>query len=87
MDYPIEEIIRDMNFSDYSYRTLSNGLMLTNWEISVLDKYRVPYQNCHNLKELLFEIEKTISNFDMCEDLNNVSISISERDYYENTSF
>lgn len=87
MEYPVDEIIEDMNFSDNSYQTLSNGLMLTNWEIAVLDEYQIHYQNCRTLKEVLFEIEKTISSLDMCDDLNNVSMSISERDYYQNTSF
>ena len=87
MEYTVDEIINEINFSDYEYQILGNGLMLTNWEIKVLDQYQIPYQNCHNLKELLFEIEKVISSIDMCDDLDNVSMSISERDYYQNTSF
>ncbi len=87
MDYPVNDLIQDMNFSDYQFQTLKNGLMLMNWEISVLDQYHVPYQKCHSLKEILFEIETVISTLDNCEELDLVSSSISERDYYQNTNF
>lgn len=87
MDYSIDDVVQNMNFSDYQFQTLKSGLMLTNWEISVLDQYHVPYQKCHSLKEILFEIESIISTIDNCEELDSVSISISERDYYQNTNF
>ena len=87
MDYPVNDLIQDMNFSDYQFQTLKNGLMLMNWEISVLDQYHVPYQKCHSLKEILFEIETIISTLDNYEELDLVSNSISERDYYKNTNF
>lgn len=86
-DYSVDEIIQDMDFSKNQFQTLKNGLMLTNWEISVLDKYHISYQNCHTLKELLFEIEEVLSEVDRGEDLDGVSQSISERDYYQNTPF
>ena len=79
MDYPIDDIIQDMNFSDNQFQTLKSGLMLTNWEISVLDQYHVPYQKCHSLKEVLFEIDNVISILDNCEELDSVSISILTR--------
>ena len=87
MDYSIDEVIQNMNFSDYQFQTLKSGLMLTNWEISVLEQYHVPYQKCHSLKEILFEIENIISTLVNCAELDSVSISISERDYYQNTNF
>ena len=86
-EYSVDEIIQDMDFSKNQFQTLKNGLMLTNWEISVLDKYDISYQNCHTLKELLFEIEEVLSEVDQGDDLDGVSQSISERDYYQNTPF
>ena len=87
MDYSIDEVIQNMNFSDYQFQTLKSGLMLTNWEISVLEQYHVPYQKCLSLKEILYEIEEVLQDQDDCLELENVSSSISERDYYQNTPF
>ncbi len=85
-EYPVNQIIDEMNFSDYQYQTLKSGVMLTNWEISVLEQYHVPYQKCLSLKEILYEIEEVLSQEDL-EELEKVSSSISERDYYQNTPF
>ena len=85
-EYPVNQIIDEMNFSDYQYQTLKSGVMLTNWEISVLEQYHVPYQKCLSLKEILYEIEEILSQEDL-EELEKVSSSISERDYYQNTPF
>lgn len=85
-EYPVNQIIEEMNFSDYQYQTLKSGVMLTNWEISVLEQYHIPYQKCLSLKEILYEIEEVLSQEDL-EELEKVSSSISERDYYQNTPF
>lgn len=87
MEYPVHDLINEMNFMDNKFQTLKNGLMLTNWEISVLDKYSISYENCKTLKDVLFEIENVLFNLDGCEELERISISISERDYYQNTNF
>lgn len=87
MDYPVEELIHDMPFKDNEFQTLKNGLMLTNWEIDVLKRYNIPFYDCHTLKELMYEIEKVLSSVEDLEDLEQASVSISERDYYQNTSF
>ena len=61
--------------------------MLTNHEIEVLNRYKIPYSNCHSLKEILFEVEEVLEDMDIVdEDLESISESISERDYYQNTN-
>ena len=87
MEYPVDDLISEMNFNDNKFQTLGNGLMLTNWEVSVLDKYSIPYKKCKSLKDILYEIENVLNNSDSNEELEGVSISISERDYYQNTNF
>ena len=86
-EYPIDEIMESIDFSKNQYQTLKSGIMLTNWEISVLEQYHVPYQKCLSLKEILYEIEEVLQDQDDCLELENVSSSISERDYYQNTPF
>ena len=62
-----------------------NGLMLTKKEINIL-KYNIDYQKCKSLKEVLYEIEKVIDFLGDIEQLDSISETIAERDYYQNTN-
>lgn len=75
----------DIDFTSGQFQVLKNGLMLTNHEIEILDKYNIAYSSCKNLKEILYYIDEILENQ---EDslLEEISISISERDYYQNTN-
>lgn len=86
IEYNIEELVSGLDFESGKLKNI-NGLMLTNREIEVLDRYKIDYKNCKNLKELLFEIEEIINDMDIVdEDLDYISYTISERDYYQNTN-
>ena len=85
-EYDIEGIVSNLDFNSNSFQNV-NGMMLTNREIEVLNKYKIPYQNCSNLKEVIFEIEEVIDEMDIApDDLDYISSTISERDYYQNTN-
>lgn len=88
MDYnTIEEIGKELDFVSNSFKTIGNNLLLTVHEIEVLDLYHIPYKKCKSLKEILFYIEDTIYDMDIVdEELDVVSKSIAERDYYQNTN-
>lgn len=82
----IESIANNLDFNSNSFQNI-NGMMLTNREIEVLDKYKIPYQRCNSLKEIIFEIEEVIDDIDIVEDdLDYISSTIAERDYYQNTN-
>ena len=75
-----------MDFSSNSFQNI-NGMMLTNHEIDILKKYKIDYLNCKSLKEIIFEIEEILNDMDIVdEELDYISNSISERDYYLNTN-
>ena len=82
MDDFINKISNELDFNN-NYHDI-NGLILTDYEISVLDKYNIDYKNCIDLKSLIYYIEE-ILNEESFDDLEEVSLSVSERDYYENT--
>lgn len=82
MDDYINKISNELDFNN-NYHDI-NGLILTDYEISVLDKYNIDYKNCIDLKSLIYYIEE-ILNEESFDDLEEISLSISERDYYENT--
>lgn len=62
-----------------------NGLILSNKEIEVLDRYKIDYKSCSNMKDLLFLIDEEL-NFEENSELEEISISISDRDYYMNNN-
>lgn len=85
-EYDIDGIVSNIDFNSNSFQNI-NGMMLTNHEIEVLNRYKIPYQKCNNLKEIIFEIEEILDNMDIVdEDLDYISSTISERDYYQNTN-
>ena len=87
MEYDMEKLVGEMDFTSNQFQTVGKNFMLTNHEIEVLDRYKIPYSGCNSLKEILFEVEEVLEDMDIVdEDLESVSESISERDYYQNTN-
>ena len=85
-EYDIDSLVSNIDFNSGSFQNI-NGMMLTNQEIEVLDRYEIPYKKCNSLKEVIFEIEEVIGDSDIVdEDLDYISSTISERDYYQNTN-
>lgn len=85
-EYDIDELVGNMDFESNSFQNI-NGMMLTNHEIEILDRYKIPYKECSSLKEIIYEIEEIINDSDIVdEDLDYISSTISERDYYQNTN-
>ena len=85
-EYDIDDLVSNIDFNSNSFQNI-NGMMLTNHEIEVLDRYKIPYKKCNSLKEVIFEIEEIIEDSDIVdEDLDYISSTISERDYYQNTN-
>ena len=63
---------------------INNNLYLTNEEISVLNSYNINYSICNSMKDLISLIENTLLDEEL-EDIEDILINISERDYYSNT--
>ena len=83
MDEYISEVASNLDLSNTLQEV--NGFLLTAKECQVLDQFGVDYKSCNSLKEVLFEIEGVLEEqYD--DQLEDVSISISERDYYQNSN-
>ncbi len=67
-------------------KQIKNDIYLTNKDISVLDKYEINYLSCSNMKELLFKIETILNNEEADFDLEDLSIKLSEYNYYYKTN-
>lgn len=88
MEIDLEKIVNEMNFDAGKFVTCKNGLMLTNNEIDVLKRYGVDYEMCTTLKEIIYLVEDILNEDDSSDldELEYISSTISERDYYQNTN-
>ena len=64
----------------------SNGLLLSNNDVSILERYDINYNSCKTLEELIYLIERYLDDTDECIDLEELSIKLSEFNYYHNTN-
>ena len=86
MDIDVSKLVSEMDFESGKFKQVGK-IQLTNREIDVLNQYHIPYQKCQSLKEVLYEIEAILDDMDIVdEELELISESISERDYYQNTN-
>lgn len=84
-EYNLEEITNNLDFKSNSLNDCGKGVFLTNFEIDTLEKYKINYKNATSLKEVLFLVEEVLDDNSL-DDLENISKSIAERDYYMNTN-
>ncbi len=77
-----------MNEIDYEKRFLKprkHGLWLSDEEVDILNKYSIPYQDCYQMTELLYYIDRLLEEEDIVE-LDVLATSLAERNYYQNTN-
>ena len=85
MDYDIDSLVEKLDFNKNQLIDCKNGLFLTNFEVEILKKYKIDYQKYHDLKQILFIIEQLLDENPSFYDLEQISLSIAERDYYLNS--
>ena len=85
----IDEIINSLDFELDELKQVKKNIYLNNREMQILKMYDIDFQNCVDMNDLLFKIDNVLNdlydNSDI-EDLEWVSSSISERNYYMNTN-
>ena len=79
----IDDIIKETHDS-LTLNKINDDLYLTNKQIELLDRYDIDYQN-KSINELIYEIEDILNENDY-EDLEEVSLGLSEFNYYHNTN-
>ena len=81
------DINEAMNFSQFDKLLLKrreNNMLLNDYQVTVLNRNGINYNNYFNMKELLFAIMDTLDD-DYDEELDLVSSQISEFIYYRDT--
>ena len=86
-EYNIEELVNSLDFEKNKLHKTKRNLFLATYEIDVLIKYHINYNNYKTAKELLQEIEYKMVDLEQeqQEELDQIAMSIAERDYYQNT--
>ena len=77
----IDEIVKETH-EGLKLNKINDNLYLTNKEIEVLDRYDIDYHT--SIEELMFNLDEILNENDY-EDLEEVSNSIAEFNYYHNT--
>ena len=84
-EFDINSIISDINFEEDFIGYINGDIVLSNKEMEVLKRNEIDYENIDTVSRLLTEIDDVLIDNDD-EELESVSMSISERNYYNNTN-
>ena len=82
MDY---DNIIDIDFDKKMHKKRENGLLLTDEQIEILNKYDINYLKYSNISSLIYEIEE-ILNDEYNDELDKISSELAEFNYYNNTN-
>lgn len=83
-DYNLNELLNNIDFNKNKLVKVNEKLYLTNYQIEVLNKYEIDFQNL-NLSSIIFLGEEILEEDDY-DDLDEVIRELAERNYYENTN-
>ena len=83
-EYNLNELLNDIDFNKNKLVKVNEKLYLTNYQIEVLNKYEIDFQNL-NLSSIIFLGEEILEEDDY-DDLDEVIRELAERNYYENTN-
>lgn len=82
----ISELTKDIYNDKNMIKIRGNGIYLSDNQIDVLKKYDIDYTKYSSISSLIFEIEEILNYETDLDDLEEVSKSLSEINYYNNTN-
>lgn len=76
------------DYSKYLSYDNKKGILLNNYDKSILDMYKIEYENLTNLKDLIILINEYLENnyFEETEELEQVLSNLEETYYYAYTN-
>ncbi|MDD2392411.1 MAG: hypothetical protein PHU94_05720, partial [Bacilli bacterium] len=72
-NYSVDELLENIDIEKTMLKIQKNGLLLSDKNISILNKYKIEFNDCMNLKMLIFKIEDVINNEEVDSDLEELS--------------
>ena len=85
MNEEIKKILNEIDFDNNKLQKINDNLYLTNNQIEILKRYNIDYETSNSLRDLMIKIESILVYEDI-EELENLLITLTERNYYENTN-
>lgn len=89
IDTLISELGITIDIEKTSLKQRKNGLLLSDYQVEVLKRHNINYENYTNLSSLIFKIEEYIEevgNYIDITDIDDLSKELSEQNYYQNTN-
>lgn len=84
-DKEINEIAKKTIY-DNKLNKISDNLYLSNRQIEILKRYEIDYKKFNDIKSLMYEVETALEEVYDADDLQALSIELSEFNYYLNTN-
>lgn len=80
----VQEAINFSNYENLLLNRRENGMLLSDYQVTVLNRNGIDYRNFGNIRELMFEIESYLDDY-FDEELDLVSSQLAEFIYYNDT--
>lgn len=84
-DISLDEAIKFSNYQELLLNRRENGMLLSDYQIAVLNRNGIDYKKYNNVRELIFEIENCLDDY-FDDELDIVSSQLSEYIYYNDTN-
>lgn len=85
VDVSVKDVMDLTNVKNDFLKRRDGGLLLSDYQISILDMCDINYKKHSNLSSLLFEIEEYLNNEEN-DELEEVSRQLAEIHYYSETN-
>lgn len=76
--------INSFNYKGLLHNNVGNEIYLNEFQKSILKQFDISYDNCLNVKELIYKIECVLDDTES-EELENVLDDLAEFQYYNET--
>lgn len=83
----LDDILKNVNIEQSQLKNRGYGILLSDEEEAVLNKYQINYKLCTSTSQLIFMIEDYLNDsYEELDDLDILSKRLSEYNYYQNTN-
>lgn len=82
----VDDLLNDFDADKDMIKPRTNNLYLSDEEVETLKKYDINYLAFSSLNSLILKIEEVLNNDSDLEDLEALSLRLSELNYYNNTN-
>ena len=83
-DISVDDAIIFSNYQELLLNRRENGMLLSDYQVNVLNRNGIDYRKYSNVRELMFEIENCLDDY-FDDELDLVSSQLAEILYYSDT--